>query len=441
MIQTIDSDILTASQCKYLMSDICNVYLSDERPWIIGYSGGKDSTALLQLVYYSMLTLPVADRFKEISVLSSDTRVEAPYIEKRVQNELARVQATANRDKIPLDCSIVYPEIQDSFWVNLIGRGYPSPNRWFRWCTDRLKIRPISKYIREQVDNSGDVIIVLGARFQESASRTQTLRKNRVTGEIFRPHPDITQAWIYTPIEHLSNNNIWHYLLQVPSPWGGENKQLVALYRQASKDGECPLVIDNSTPPCGNSRFGCWTCTVIDKDKSMEALVDAGDETLEPLLDLRDYLKRIRDDLNFRDKTRRDGSEGPGPFNIEARQQILRKLLITQQVTDFILIGGDELAAIQDAWIKDGISPFAIRQIWQSVFQEVPIPMSKNEFLEQLSFEEKLLYDVCEKENISFDLVSSLLQVEQQYASMKRRTGLPEELRTIFQLYIEKGGD
>ncbi|MCB1193045.1 MAG: hypothetical protein H7A23_12965 [Leptospiraceae bacterium] len=36
---------------------------------------------------------------------------------------------------------------------------------------------------------------------------------------------------------------------------------------------ECPLVIDDTTPSCGNSRLGCWTCTVIDQDKSMGYMI------------------------------------------------------------------------------------------------------------------------------------------------------------------------
>lgn len=34
-----------------LLDEIRYVYMSDERPWIIGYSGGKDSTVVTHLVY------------------------------------------------------------------------------------------------------------------------------------------------------------------------------------------------------------------------------------------------------------------------------------------------------------------------------------------------------------------------------------------------------
>jgi 3'-phosphoadenosine 5'-phosphosulfate sulfotransferase (PAPS reductase)/FAD synthetase len=32
------------------------------------------------------------------------------------------------------------------------GRGYPSPSTQFRWCTDRLKIHPVSNFIKSVAD-------------------------------------------------------------------------------------------------------------------------------------------------------------------------------------------------------------------------------------------------------------------------------------------------
>ena len=74
---------------------------------------------------------------------------------------------------------------------------------------------------------------------------------------------------------HIGNppNDVWEYLMAVPSPWAGRNDAIVTMYRNA-QSGECPLVIDKSTPSCGGGRFGCWTCTVVQKDRSMEAMID-----------------------------------------------------------------------------------------------------------------------------------------------------------------------
>ena len=62
----------------------------------------------------------------------------------RGPEELETLQAAAERDHLPVTTHLVFPKLNDTFWVNLIGRGYPSPNTQFRWCTDRLKIHPVS---------------------------------------------------------------------------------------------------------------------------------------------------------------------------------------------------------------------------------------------------------------------------------------------------------
>ena len=266
-----------------IVTDLREAYLGDTRPWILGFSGGKDSTMVVQLVYYMLANLAPGDRHKHVHVLASDTRVETPAIAARIRRELASLGAAAERDKLPMTTQVVYPKLNDTFWVSLIGRGYPSPTALFRWCTDRLKIRPVSDFVRTVVSRSGSVVVVLGARKQESATRAQAMRARVIENQRFRPHRDLPNAWVYTPVEDLTTNEVWIYLLQVPSPWGGDNRGLVTLYRRAA-GGECPLVIDKSTPSCGHSRFGCWTCTVVARDRSMEALVEPGQEYREPLV-------------------------------------------------------------------------------------------------------------------------------------------------------------
>lgn len=54
------------------------LYLEDNRPWLVGFSGGKDSTMLASLVVDAALSLPPAERTKPISVVCTDTRVEIP---------------------------------------------------------------------------------------------------------------------------------------------------------------------------------------------------------------------------------------------------------------------------------------------------------------------------------------------------------------------------
>ena len=63
-----------------IYSVIQKVYLSDKKPWVVGYSGGKDSTCTLQLVWNALAKLPQEKRQKPVYVISSDTLVETPVI-------------------------------------------------------------------------------------------------------------------------------------------------------------------------------------------------------------------------------------------------------------------------------------------------------------------------------------------------------------------------
>lgn len=430
--------------------DLIESYLFDDRPWIIGYSGGKDSTMLVQLIYNMLNHLQPSERRKQVYIVASDTRVELPSISNRVKKELELIQSCAIRDGLPILCQLVYPKLNDTFWVNLIGRGYPSPTTHFRWCTDRLKIYPVSNFIRNVVERTGSVIVVLGARKEESSTRAQTMRAREIENQRFRPHSSLPKAWVYTPIENLTSNEVWMYLLQAPSPWGGDNKGLVTLYKRAS-GGECPLVIDTSTPSCGHSRFGCWTCTVVDSDRSMESLVELGEERLEPLLNYRDYLKKIRDLPGARqDKRRngmtaynRDGEEmrGTGPFTHETRKDLLRRLFEAQRESGYTLIEGDELRAIQEIWTREEDNPQPIdevKRIWGMVYGGGETNVIFEDRDNPLKLEDELLRKVCDKHGVPFEMMRRLRDLEEEFAHLKRRHGLGEDMRDTVRQAVSK---
>ena len=425
--------------------DLRAAYLADERPWVVGFSGGKDSTALLQFVYYMLGRLPASERRKRVHVLASDTRVETPSISQRIRQELAKIEAAGARDGLPISTCLVYPKLNDTFWVNLIGRGYPSPTTRFRWCTDRLKILPATAFIRSMVDGNGSVLVVLGARKAESSTRAQAMNARAIEGQRFHPHPELQRAWVYTPIEDLSTQEVWVYLLQVPSPWGGDNRALVTLYRRAG-GGECPLVIDTSTPSCGQSRFGCWTCTVVERDRSMEAMVQSGEDNLWPLLELRDFLKAARDMPGARYDLRRNGTKpvnrhtgeemvNTGPFTHSVRRDILRRVLEAQKRSGISLIGGDEMAAIQEIWCREEGIPQptdAVLRVWNHVHGGSPMAPDDDPLDENvLSTEDRLLLEVCRQHRVPFEMMRRLRDTEDKFGHLKRRHGLPEEMRDI----------
>src|SRR5713226_9546188 len=158
-----------------LGEEIRELYLGDAVPWVVGYSGGKDSSAVLQLVWLALRELPAEQRTKPIHVITTDTLVEQPLVAAWVDTSQARMRTAAAAQGLPLTPHKLTPEIEDSFWVNLIGKGYPAPRQKFRWCTERLKIRPSNKFIREVVREWGEAILVLGTRKAESQRRAATM--------------------------------------------------------------------------------------------------------------------------------------------------------------------------------------------------------------------------------------------------------------------------
>jgi len=310
-INCADEILLGDRTIKDLYNEVQQVYLSDNRPWVIGYSGGKDSTATLQLVWYALSSLPKVKLRKPVYIISSDTMVETPVVADVIRDSLIKINSHSKATSLPFSAHLVKPDAKDSFWVNLIGRGYPIPSLLARWCTDRLKISPANSFILEKVAEYGEVLLVLGVRKQESATRAQVINLRTIKGSLLKRHSSLTGAFVYAPIVDFSVQDVWDYLIDIRSPWGDEqtNKDLFELYKSANA-GECPLVIDNTTPSCGNSRFGCWVCTVVKKDHSMRSLVKSGEKWMEPLLKFRDVLQILSEPSMkplYRDYRRRDG--------------------------------------------------------------------------------------------------------------------------------------
>ncbi len=323
-------------------------------PWIVGFSGGKDSTIVLQLVFEMLLELPPSKRMRHVHVLSNDTLVESPILQNFVDKVLDQVREAAEGLALPMTVVKTTPSPDNTFWVNLIGRGYPAPTRLFRWCTDRMKIRPTSHHIKTRISEAGEAILLLGVRRDESSLRLQSARRYD-NGQLLNPHNDVKNCWVYRPIVDLTTDEIWIILLQRRPPWGGTHHQLVTLYRNA-QGGECPFVVDTSdSPSCGtsSSRFGCWTCTVVDKDKSLQGFIDSGFEHLEPLAEFRDWIQLYSRDFDNRMTERRNGQEGIGPFKPECREEILRRLLAIQDEVGFPLISSAEISKIKAIWAED----------------------------------------------------------------------------------------
>ena len=381
-------------------------------------------------------------------MISSDTLVETPVIVSYITGTLARIETHASEQRMPFHTELVRPKTEDTFWVNLIGKGYPAPYSRFRWCTDRLKIQPANRFILDKASEHGEVILVLGSRKGESATRDQVLNLHRLKNSLLSRHTTLPNAYVYTPIVDFGLNDVWMYLLSNPPPWGGDNKQLVTLYRNANAQGECPLVVDETTPSCGNSRFGCWTCTVVSKDRSMEGLIDNGEEWMLPLLEFRDFLAETQEPerkADIREHRRRNGKITfvgrkliRGPYTLEFCKKLLRKLLETQQQVceegpdpNLQLITDAELEEIRNIWRTERSDwEDAVPQIYKDIVGEREwIVDDTTSFTAE---DKQLLAAICDENEIPVALVAKLLDTEQQMDGMLRRAGIHARIDAIF---------
>lgn len=431
-----------------LFEQIADLYLADEIPWVIGYSGGKDSTATLQAVWQAIALLPENKRTKPIHVISTDTLVENPVVAAWVKKSLDTMNKEAKKRKMPITSHRLTPAVHNTFWVNLIGKGYPAPRPKFRWCTERLKINPATDFIRSVVQSHGEAILVLGSRKAESVVRAKVMDKyeKQRTREFLSPNGNLPNSYVYTPIENWSNDDVWLFLMQVENPWGYNNKDLLTMYQGATADGECPLVVDTSTPSCGDSRFGCWVCTLVDKDKSMTAMIqnDEEKEWMSPLLKLRNELD-LTDDRHLRDFRRMNGSVQlfhdrpiPGPYVQSARENWLKRVLETQKhirkngppnVEDLELISQGELEEIRRIWVveKHEIED-TLPQIYQEAMGEKYVGKEVEDNKPFGKKEINILKEACKDDQLQFELLRELLAIEKRNQSVLRRTAIFQDI-------------
>ncbi|MEG4407261.1 DNA phosphorothioation system sulfurtransferase DndC [Microcoleus sp. MON2_D5] len=447
---------------ELLTEEIQELYCLDEIPWVIGYSGGKDSTAVLQLIWNAIAKIPQEKRIKKIDVITTDTLVENPIVSAWVRKSIKQMNRAAAEQEMPINTHVLQPEWTDTFWVGLIGKGYPAPRGKFRWCTDRLKISPSNRFIRNIIRTSGETILVLGTRKAESTKRAHRMKKMeaRRVRERLSPNMNLPNSLVYSPIEDWRDDEVWLYLMQWDNPWGYSNKDLFAMYRGASADNECPLVVDTSTPSCGSSRFGCWVCTMVSQDKSLTAMIqnDEEKEWLQPLLDFRVELD-VEDSRDRRDFRRRNGNvqlyernlEGeksiepiPGPYSKEARDDLLRRLLSVQteirskapeEMRDITLISPEELSEIRRIWLEerhefDDSLPRIYEEVTGEPFEDSR-PAAERKLLG--SDEWAVIEEICSEDKMHLELMAKLLDTERQYYTKSRRTGIYGDLDKCFE--------
>jgi DNA sulfur modification protein DndC len=382
-----------AAEVRRIVDLIKEIYLSDSMPWIIGYSGGKDSTTCVQLVWMALQELTVEQRKKPVHIISTDTLVENPIVANWVTESLRKMEREAIKAALPIYPHRLVPELKNRFWVNLIGKGYPSPRPKFRWCTERLKIATATNFMQNLSETNGEAILVLGTRKAESAARAKTIEKYSQSSREYLSRngdPKLSRVWVFAPISDWENDDVWEFIGTYENPWGVSSDDLLELYRGATPDRECPVVVDTSTQSCGDSRFGCFVCTMVSQDKSMQAMIlnDDSKAWMKPILDFRDrYLAPNDKERENRDFKRLGNNNRlillrdqlvHGPYTQKYRVELLRKLLEAQVKVkkdapdggfkEVDLISREELEEIRRIWLEEkGELEDYVPQIYEEV--------------------------------------------------------------------------
>ena len=448
---------IRSKKAEDIISEIIDQYAyadKSDRPWIIGFSGGKDSTVLLTLVWIALqrikqeLPYPFQLR-RPLYVVCNDTMVENPIISSYVEDVLSKIETAARDQGLPIIVKKTVPKLEESFWINVLGKGYPVPNNTFRWCTDKLKIRPTSNFLLEQIDEKGEAVVLLGTRYEESATRERSMRKHEIKGNRLSKHNTTANTYVYAPIKELMLEEIWYIINAVPSPWGFDNSILFQIYADASADDyECPTVVTNKEhSSCGQSRFGCWTCTVVKKDKSMSALIDNGQHWMKPLLDFRNDLVEDRNVSNNRMSTRRNGQNAvtedghhQGNYTPKYRHDLLKELLIIQKGIQkerphITLITNQELIAIQVVWNRDMIFDYSVGNAYREVYNK---EISTNNIKSLDDTEKRILKEICIDDMSYYHLIDNLITLQETKTLLLSKYGLHNDVENRIETFVKE---
>lgn len=298
---------------------------------LVSFSGGKDSTTVLQLVMAA-----IAGTGKKLYIVTADTMMEIPYFQNYVDGVRRRLQKYIKDNCLDAEVVTVKPKAKDSFWVSVLGKGYPAAHMGFRWCTGKLKIDPITQFTR-QVTAGKTYTVFVGVRSAESKLRARIYKQKD-----YKPNH-------YAPILDWSAHDVWEYLLTEPCPWG-EHSELVNVYKYSSD--EC--VYGEKQGVCiGNARYGCWACP-LQKSTQLDMIgMHTGDDRYQELKSFKEGLVGTANRSAYRSRIRRNGSVGTGPFLVKIRQQLFANLKDIEARTGWQLITPEEEALIREHWETD----------------------------------------------------------------------------------------
>lgn len=316
--------------------------LPKEKKKYLSFSGGKDSTALLGLAL-------VANQlgFTNWEVNHSNTLMEIPMMDAHIE---ACIQTCRSYG---IKFNYIVPPVEDRFFMRMIGRGIPKPNRQFRWCTDVLKIKPQENSVKakeELVEQRkgrkrfyNDFYVITGERMGESSKRDKKLKGECDTSNECGVSEVKSNSFfknVVRPILNLSTCQVWDSIaiLDVLDIIPGSSERLNFIYSISEQNSGDSL------------RTGCIGCPLINKDKSLSKFV-----TVNPGYSALEQLAEIYNSFgDFNNRIMRPDGKGKGAVLSSHRKAMYERILeieaaVKEHHPDFILIRPEEKEAISAA--------------------------------------------------------------------------------------------
>jgi DNA sulfur modification protein DndC len=322
-----------------------NEYGTRYRHWAIAYSGGKDSSATVTFVL-AAIKQGLVPRPESLTILYADTRMELPPLQRTAMRLLDELRAEG------FDAQVVLPDIDERFYVYMLGRGVPPPKNRFRWCTPQIKVEPMQNALAGLRERTGEKLLMLtGVRLGESAVRDQ-----RIALSCSKDSGECGQGWFQTstpkavadtlaPLLHWRLCHVYDWLYFEQGRHGYDVSDIAVIYGD------------------GDVRTGCVGCNLASRDTALEHLIRHPDwEHLRPLLELKPLYANLKNPKWRKRKIdpeiRQDGQyseniQRMGPLTMEGRAYGLERVLDIQQRAGVDLINEVEEARIRELWTLD----------------------------------------------------------------------------------------
>lgn len=316
------------------------------RHWSVAYSGGKDSSATVAFVAWAIKSGKVPAP-ESLTILYADTRMEYPPL----QQTAARLMTALQRDGF--DARIVLPEVDDRFFVYMLGYGVPPPTNRFRWCTPKLKVEPMMAALEARRQEADEKILsITGVRIGESAARDQ-----RIAVSCSRDTGECGQGWFQVSTSDAVADTLaplLHWRLCHVYDW---------LYFEDHRHGYPEVAGIADVYGDGDVRTGCSGCNLASRDVALERLTRTEKWAhLAPLLELKPLYKELKHPRWRKRKAapelRQDGlysknGQRMGPLTMDGRAFGLERVLDIQRRARVDLINDQEEARIREMWALD----------------------------------------------------------------------------------------